>query len=292
MRRLLRVLYFDIAGSATIEQHEKEDLLSLLWRSSALLARKQQVYMYNSWGDAVIFAFDAPDAALRCAFGLSKVLDAHGYRARAAATFGRVKLQHNPLRGSLDIISGSVDEAVRLEPAMKQLGDVRVLASESFRNHHQLDEVAFAFKEQKINLEKPFGNQRAGDRLRCYEAIDSATYRRDTRRARLRAWHSRPHIGAMNFEFSDEETAALTQELHEIVETDRYPFSLSRPLLRCSPRIRTLRGILAKLRPEPVRERLSFAQASIPKGSMQLLPPPKLYVPPRAALTRRRRAGP
>jgi hypothetical protein len=51
----------------------------------------------------------------------------------------------------------------------------------------------------------------------------------------------------MNLELSDQETAALTQELHEIVENDRYPFSL---------RIRTLRAILAKLRPEPVREPL------------------------------------
>jgi hypothetical protein len=32
------------------------------------------------------------------------------------------------------------------------------------------------------------------------------------------------------------------QELHDIAESDRYPFS---------PRIRTLRAILAKLRPEP-----------------------------------------
>ena len=48
----------------------------------------------------------------------------------------------------------------------------------------------------------------------------------------------------------------LTQELHEIVENDRFPFSLSRSHLRCSPRIRTLRAILAKLRPEPVREPL------------------------------------
>ena len=48
----------------------------------------------------------------------------------------------------------------------------------------------------------------------------------------------------MNLDLSDEETAALTQELHDIVENDRYPFS---------PRIRTLRAILAKLRPEPVR---------------------------------------
>jgi hypothetical protein len=71
----------------------------------------------------------------------------------------------------------------------------------------------------------------------------------------------------MNLELSDEETAALTQELHEIVESDRYPFS---------PRVRTLRGILAKIRPEPAR---------------QPLPPPKVYAPPRANAARRRRGG-
>jgi hypothetical protein len=69
----------------------------------------------------------------------------------------------------------------------------------------------------------------------------------------------------MHLDLTDEETAALTQELHDIVENDRYPFS---------PRIRTLRAILNKLRPEPVREPL---------------PPPKVYAPPRGTAARRRR---
>jgi hypothetical protein len=56
-----------------------------------------------------------------------------------------------------------------------------------------------------------------------------------------------------HLDLTDDEAAALTQELHEIVENDR------------SPRIRTLRAILAKLRPEPVRE-----------------PPLKVYAPPRS----------
>jgi hypothetical protein len=67
----------------------------------------------------------------------------------------------------------------------------------------------------------------------------------------------------MNLDLTDEEAAALTQELHDIIESDKYPFS---------PRIRTLREILAKLRPEPVRESL---------------PPPKVYAPPPASLARR-----
>jgi hypothetical protein len=59
----------------------------------------------------------------------------------------------------------------------------------------------------------------------------------------------------MHLHLTDDETAALAQELHDIVENDRYPFS---------PCIRTLRGILAKLRPEPAREPLL---------------PPKVYAP-------------
>jgi hypothetical protein len=51
-----------------------------------------------------------------------------------------------------------------------------------------------------------------------------------------------PHL-----DLTHDEAAALTQELHDIVENDRYPFS---------PRIRTLRDILNKLRPEPAREPL------------------------------------
>jgi hypothetical protein len=70
----------------------------------------------------------------------------------------------------------------------------------------------------------------------------------------------------MYLDLSDDEAAALTQELHAIVENDRYPLS---------PRVRTLREILAKLRPEPVREPL---------------PPPRVYVSPRATAAKRRRA--
>ena len=70
----------------------------------------------------------------------------------------------------------------------------------------------------------------------------------------------------MHLDLTEEENAALTQELHEIVENDRYPFS---------PRIRTLRGILAKLKPEPVRKPL---------------PEPKHYEPPRLNRGRRRRS--
>ena len=61
-----------------------------------------------------------------------------------------------------------------------------------------------------------------------------------------------------HLDLSADEAAALIKELQEITGNDRYQFS---------PRIRTLKAILAKLRPEPLREPL---------------PAPKVYTPPRA----------
>jgi hypothetical protein len=71
-----------------------------------------------------------------------------------------------------------------------------------------------------------------------------------------------------HLDLDDDEAAVLTRELADIVENDRYPLS---------HRIRTLKAILGKLRPEPAREPL---------------PPPKVYAPPRATAGRRRRRRP
>jgi hypothetical protein len=68
----------------------------------------------------------------------------------------------------------------------------------------------------------------------------------------------------MNLDLTDEEAAAFIRELRGITDNDRYQFS---------QRIRTLKAILAKLRPEPKRESS---------------PPLKQYEPPRAGRSRRR----
>jgi hypothetical protein len=72
-------------------------------------------------------------------------------------------------------------------------------------------------------------------------------------------------MGVMHLDLTDDEAGALIKELADITGNDRYPFSA---------RIQTLRAILAKLQPEPVREPL---------------PPPNVYAPPRATSARRRR---
>jgi hypothetical protein len=72
----------------------------------------------------------------------------------------------------------------------------------------------------------------------------------------------------MNLDLTEEEAAALLRELNGIIDGDRYFLS---------PRIKTMKAIRAKLRPDPSRGPLP--------------PPPKQYAPPRATAARRRRSG-
>jgi len=59
-----------------------------------------------------------------------------------------------------------------------------------------------------------------------------------------------------HLDLSADEAAALIKELQEITGNDRYQFS---------PRIRTLKAILAKLRPEPLREPLPAPKGYTPR---------------------------
>ena len=72
----------------------------------------------------------------------------------------------------------------------------------------------------------------------------------------------------MNLDLTDEETSVLLRELDALIDGDRYFLS---------ERVKTLKAIRTKIRPEPTREPLP--------------PPPKPYAPPRATARQRRRSG-
>jgi hypothetical protein len=69
----------------------------------------------------------------------------------------------------------------------------------------------------------------------------------------------------MNLNLTDDEAAGRLRELDALIDGDRYFMS---------PRIKTLRAIRVRIRPEPLRE-------PVP-------PPPKQYAPPRATAKQRR----
>jgi hypothetical protein len=71
----------------------------------------------------------------------------------------------------------------------------------------------------------------------------------------LAAFGKRTHLPVMILDLTDEETEVLARLLRRTINGDPYPLS---------PRVRTLKAILAKIQPEP---------AHAP------LPPPKVYAP-------------
>jgi hypothetical protein len=80
----------------------------------------------------------------------------------------------------------------------------------------------------------------------------------------------------MELDLTDDETGALERLLSDAIDRDRYPLS---------PRIKMLKGILAKIRPEPPKASLALKGLE-PKR--EPLPPLKHYEPPRAGRYRRR----
>ena len=58
----------------------------------------------------------------------------------------------------------------------------------------------------------------------------------------------------MELDLTDDETAALARLLKSTIDADRYPLS---------PRIQMLKGILAKIRPEPKCEPLPASRSSL-----------------------------
>ncbi len=63
--------------------------------------------------------------------------------------------------------------------------------------------------------------------------------------ANPRAGQSRPHIGVMQPDLSDEDIADLAKLIKRAIDDSRYPFS---------PEVRRWKELLAKLQPEPIRE--------------------------------------
>ena len=82
----------------------------------------------------------------------------------------------------------------------------------------------------------------------------------------------------MTLDLTEEETAALTRLLTNTIDADRYPLS---------PRIQLLKGILAKIRPEPAREPLPEPKLGRERPD-SAVSPPKHYESPRSGRYRRR----
>ncbi|MBF0325708.1 MAG: hypothetical protein HQL42_11655 [Alphaproteobacteria bacterium] len=168
------VLFLDVAGYSSINYKEKRDIAGVLWNVASALLGGHNIYVSNTWGDAIVVAFESTSAALSCAFSFVDALKAVRHHARGALAWGRVSLVYNPARNAMDLVGQTVDLAARLEPLVKTVSDAyTVIADEDFvLRSIGVDGVYFSFKEEAVVLQKAIGIKVAGDKLQCYGVRD------------------------------------------------------------------------------------------------------------------------
>jgi hypothetical protein len=69
----------------------------------------------------------------------------------------------------------------------------------------------------------------------------------------------RPHLRVMMLDLSDQQSDALAGLLRQTIDDDRHPLS---------PRVQTLKAILAKIQPEPTRDPLPTPKRCAPRATM------------------------
>lgn len=175
--REMAILFLDIQGFSGMNDAEKETLCSYLWHAARLISESEGIDIANTWGDAVMFGVGAPAPAVKIAFRLLKSMQAHGHFARIGISWGWVKVAYNPLRGKHDLVGHSVDEAARLEPLLKNIGEAGTVAvSESFINLPEFLEYHHLWMSKTIKIEKGWADKSPGDEVTVYIARDPENF--------------------------------------------------------------------------------------------------------------------
>jgi len=168
---LAAIVMLDVAGWSKLDRLKKKGLSALLSgvAQSILSEERDDLFLVNTWGDALIAAFRSPNTALRSAFAFQRHLHFQQYDSRVVLSWGLVDLQYNHVRDAMDMIAESVDQAARLEPLVKITAPrFTVLASPDFGNLPLVDRSQFHFELLELPLEKAFGDIPKGSLISCY----------------------------------------------------------------------------------------------------------------------------
>lgn len=158
--RQMAIMFLDLKGFSKMAQEERLVYLDMLRGLSLPVLKKRDALFMNTWGDAIIAAFECPTNGLRCACKYLHHLDVEGIDARIALSWGSVRVIHNDVTDRFDIDGNSVNEGARLE-AMGETGEVYI--TDRYRSLEELDKSQFSFKEESKVISKPYEDKNAGD---------------------------------------------------------------------------------------------------------------------------------
>ena len=166
------VLFLDLKGFSKMNKKEAEEAVQIVRSHAESLLRRRDGLHPNTWGDAVVAAFENPNDGLECAYKLVEHLKVEGLVARIGMSYGELTISFNEVREALDIDGSAMSEGARLEP-IAEPGEV--LISKILRYHPDVDEERFTFCEERRALRKDVGIHKAGEQMECYSVQLSQT---------------------------------------------------------------------------------------------------------------------
>ncbi len=164
--RNLSLMFIDISGFSIMSDDERRRSLDMLRSLGAVLLRSERALYMNTWGDAVVAAFEEVDDCLRCACKFSQQFSLIGMNARIGVSWGSVRISNNEIVGGDDFDGDAANMGARLE-AIADIGTV--LCSEEVALISGLESEKFYFAPKQKNLSKRVGDKVSGEEIRAYE---------------------------------------------------------------------------------------------------------------------------
>lgn len=161
----MTVLFLDLAGFASMPAAQQREAVEIARLHAVGLTRRFRPRYSNTWGDAIVAAFDDPNAGLEFACRLLQYLAIDAIGARIGMSFGELELHPDRVRERIDIKGPAMSEGGRLEP-MAQVGEV--LISRALHDHPDLRRERFLFRPFRRALKKSVAELHAGELIECY----------------------------------------------------------------------------------------------------------------------------
>jgi uncharacterized protein YjbI with pentapeptide repeats/class 3 adenylate cyclase len=161
----MTVLFLDLAGFARMPAALQREAVEIARLHAVGLTRRFRPKYSNTWGDAIVAAFDDPNAGLEFACRLLQYLGIDAIGARIGMSFGELELHPDRVRERIDIKGPAMSEGGRLEP-MAEVGEV--LISRALHEHPAIRHERFRFLPFRRALKKSVAELQAGELIECY----------------------------------------------------------------------------------------------------------------------------
>ncbi|MFN3859051.1 MAG: adenylate/guanylate cyclase domain-containing protein [Caulobacter sp.] len=162
----MTVMLLDVVGFSAMNNDERIRNLDLL-RSLARAILKNESGLYiNTWGDAIVAAFDDVESGLRCACKFVQQFSIVGLDVRVGLAWGLLRITSNELKGSHDIDGDAINLCARIEPLAER---GTVLCHEDVIALLPEGQNEFNLRKRNVALKKGAAGLGSGDEITTYE---------------------------------------------------------------------------------------------------------------------------